>query len=228
MFRPALCGFIALGSVASIAAADVVYVDAQSVIFDAGREVSTLDGMLPVGIDIPAGADYMYVSEVSGLVRAHPVLQWGGPDGNMTTLNDTDIDSYNRISGLVHPGTMPLVGVFLTDSLPDESAPARLDFYSVGTEFAELSPLVAQSFHVGDGWNSAEAMHKFWIPEGATRLYLGFADAGFFTGDPSRNGGAYHDNSGGFNADVQFHVVPTPGAIALLGMGGLVGIRRRR
>ena len=228
MFRAALSGLIALGSVASVAAADVVYVDGKSVIFDAGREAPTLDGLLPVGIDIPAGADYMYVSEVTGLVRAHPTHQWHGPDGSTTTVNDTDIDSYNFISGLVHPRTLPLLGVFLTESLPDEAAPARLDFYGVGTEFAELSPVVAQSFHVGDGWNSAEAMHKFWIPEGATRLYLGFADASFFTGDPASDGGAYDDNAGGFNADVQFHVIPTPGALALLGMGGLVSIRRRR
>jgi len=224
MRKSGIIGMLALAGAATLAAADVVFVDGRSAIFDAGRGVATLDGMLPPMLEIPAGADYVYLPEVTGLVRAHPVLQWGGPDGNATTLNDTDINSYLGISGLIHPRTLPLLGVFLPNGEPENPAPSRLDFYALGSDFASLSPVMGQSFFVGDGWADALTMHKFMVPAGATRLYLGLADAGYFTGEPM----AYADNEGGFSADVRFHVVPAPGAMALLGLGGLVSIRRRR
>lgn len=224
MRRAASVSLIALGGLAGIASADVINVDAKAVIFDAGRAAPTLDGLLPPMLAVPQNADYVFVPEVTGLVRAHPVLQWGGPDGNMTTLNDTDINSYQGISGLIHPGTLPLLGVFLTDDEPETPAPDRLDFYQLGSDFASLAPGLGQSFFIGDGWADAETMQQFTVPEGATRLYLGLADAYYFTGDP----GQYADNDGAFVADVQFHLVPAPGSIALLTLGGLMAVRRKR
>lgn len=215
---------LALGGLSGLASADVVNVDARAVIFDAGRASGTLDGLLPPMVEVPAGADYVYLPEVSGLVRAHPALQWAGPDGNSATLNDTDINSYQSISGLVHPKTLPLLGVFLNESLPEGAAPARLDYYSIGSNFASFSPVLGQSFFIGDGWTDGEVNQHFVVPAGATRLYLGLADASYFTGDP----GAYIDNQGSFTADVQFHVVPAPGSLALLGLGGVVTLRRKR
>lgn len=217
------CALAAMG-VASVASADVVQVDAKAAIFDAGRDVPTLDGQLPPMLEIPQGAYSMQFAEVTGLVRAHRSLQWAGPDGNDTTLNDTDINSYEGISGIVHPRTLPLVAVFLGDDAPEGSAPARLDFYSIGSEFSSLSPVVGQSFFVGDGWNSAELAQEFMIPQGATRVFFGLADASYFTGEP----GAYSDNDGWFSADVRFNLVPAPGSLALLGLGGLAVARRRR
>lgn len=228
MRRTAMCGVLAVSGIAGAAMADVVLVDGQAAIFDAGRAETTLDGVLPPVIEIPAGAVSMYVPEVTGLVRANPNLQWAGPDGNTTTRNDTDINSYNSISGLIHPRTMALLGVFLTDNEPEGQAPSRLDYYQIGDTFESFSPVLRQSFFIGDGWADGETMHEFMIPAGATRLYLGMADAGYFTGDPSEGGGAYDDNSGSFAADIRFNVVPAPGAVALLGLGGLVGVRRKR
>lgn len=224
MRKSGIIALMVLAGAASLATADVVLVDGRSAIFDAGRVAPTTDGQLPPMLSIPAGADFVFVPEVTGLVRAHPVLQWGGPDGNSTTLNDTDINSHLGISGLIHPRTLPLLGVFLGAAEPENPAPARLDFYALGSEFASLSPVIGQSFFVGDGWADAQNMHKFMVPAGATRLYLGLADAGYFTGDPM----AYFDNEGGFAADVRFNIVPAPGAMALLGLGGLVTVRRRR
>ncbi|MDQ7012269.1 MAG: PEP-CTERM sorting domain-containing protein [Planctomycetota bacterium] len=224
MSRKALVGLLAVSGLAQFAAADIVAVDAKSAIFDAGRDAPTLDGQLPPMLALPDGAASMNVTEVLGIVRAHPVLQWGGPDGNFTTANDSDIASYQGISGFIHPGTLPLVAVFLSDEAPQESAPARLDFNSIGSNFASLSPEIGQTFFVGNGWTDGGVLQEFVVPTGATRVFFGLADAGFFTGEPT----GYADNEGAFAADVSFNVVPAPGSIALLGFGGLIATRRRR
>ena len=51
-----------------------------------------------------------------------------------------------------------------------------------------------QSFFVGDGLTGTGTgtVQRFVIPEGATALYLGFADGNYFAGDPSW----YSDNTG--------------------------------
>ena len=225
MLNNRLIGIVALAGIAQIASADIVAVDAKSAIFDAGRAVPTLDGQLPPMVAVPDGADYVTLPEVTGLVRAHHKLEWAGPDGNTTTLNDTDISSFQGISGIVHPSTLPLVGVFLSDDLPEEGdTPSRLDFYDLGSSFASLSPEINQTFFIGDGWTDGAVLQQFMVPAGATRFFLGLADAGFFTGAP----GAYADNEGAFTADVRFNIVPAPGAIALFGLGALVTVRRRR
>lgn len=218
-------GILALAGLAPLASADIVSVDAKAAIFDAGRDTPNLDGVLPPMLAVPDGAVSFNVPEVTGLVRAHRFLTWAGPDGNTETLNDTEIDSFQGISGITHPATLTLIGVFLTDDLPEESAtPDSLNFYDLGSSFASLAPALGQSFFIGDGWGDGEVLQEFIVPDGATRLYFGFADGSYFTGTP----GAYEDNEGAFVADVIFNVVPAPGSVALLGLGGLVAARRRR
>ena len=95
---------------------------------------------------------------------------------------------------------------------------------SLGSNFGSLSPEIGQSFFVGNGWTDGGMLQDFVVPTGATRVFFGFADAGYFTGEP----GTYADNDGAFAADVSFNVVPAPGSIALLGLGGLIATRRRR
>lgn len=224
MYKSGLLSVVALAGLASIASADIVTVDAKAAIFDAGRDTPTLDGLLAPGIAVPTGTAYVTVPEVTGLVRAHPALTWAGPDGNPDTLNDTDINSYAGISGIIHPNTLALLGVFLTDAPPENPAPDRLDFYDLTSNFTSLSPELGQAFFIGDGWTDGAVLQQFNVPAGATRLYLGLADAGWFTGDP----GAYIDNEGSFDADVYFTAIPAPGSLALLGVGGFVTLRRRR
>ena len=76
-------------------------------------------------------------------------------------------------------------------------APARLDFSmnAHSESFAELSPLLGQTFFIGDGTTPSGLQQRFVIPAGATRFYLGFADAFSFQGPP----GAYADNTGGLS-----------------------------
>jgi hypothetical protein len=99
----------------------------------------------------------------------------------------TDVTSYEGISGIVHRGNgMFLTGVFLTDDPPSELAPQRLDFTD-REQFEVLAPEIAQTFFVGDGEG-----RRYCVPAGATRLFLGFADAFLYQGPP----GWYDNNDG--------------------------------
>ena len=100
------------------------------------------------------------------------------------------------------PGVGALVGVFETATGPTSGTPpATLDFTVIGTNFASLSPALNQVFFIGDGLtgDGSGSVQQFMVPLGATRLYLGCADAGNYNGSP----GAYSDNSGTFTVSFQ-------------------------
>lgn len=137
----------------------------------------------------------MIVTDTFGSVRPSATAAQSGADGNRSGL-ETDIASAGGVSGIVNRNnTMFLVGVFLADKVPQEGEhPERLGFTD-NEDFAELAPLVGQTFFVGDGEGKS-----FVIPPGATRLFLGFADAQDFRGDP----GYYGNNSGQLTVTVSF------------------------
>jgi hypothetical protein len=93
---------------------------------------------------------------------------------------------------------MFLVGVFLTDSPPSKPAPPRLDFTT--REFDLLAPRIGQTFLIGDGKG-----HKYRVPSGATRLFVGFADAFGYQGAP----GWYENNAGNLTVTA---AIPGPSA----------------
>jgi Domain of unknown function DUF11 len=110
-----------------------------------------------------------------------------GPDGLGYGSN---IFSLGSISGYEGPA-LGLTGVF-TNGSPSGSPPADYS-YGGGTEPATFSPQLNQVFFIGDGINSnSGALQLFIVPANATELWLGFGDAGSFTGPP----GAYGDNPG--------------------------------
>jgi hypothetical protein len=80
--------------------------------------------------------------------------------------------------------------VFLTDEEPADPAPARIDFTD-NEDFDRLQPEIAQTFFIGDGVG-----RSYLVPDDATRLFLGFADAysgaGYCNGKPG-----YYDNNAG-------------------------------
>jgi hypothetical protein len=108
-------------------------------------------------------------------------------------------------------------------------APATLSYD--GSNPQSLSPLLHQVFYIGDGRagfdNATGASLRFTAPAGATRLYLGVADAAGWTG----SAGFYSDNQGSFSVDVTLAPVPEPTtwALMLAGLGAvsLLGKRRR-
>jgi hypothetical protein len=99
-----------------------------------------------------------------------------GPDGNLGA--DRSVAAVNVLSGISYRGdfSMPLVGVFLGASLPGV-APAALDFRGV-ENFQRVDPVPGQVFWIGDGLTGTGFgdVQEFGIPDGATRLVLGFID----------------------------------------------------
>ena len=173
---------------------------AQANIFGAGSDFAPGPGgggggVLPSSIQLPEGSSVVTFPAVTGKITARMgSLPYTGATGDGT--GETDITSYGGISGIVdRRHGMFLVGVFLTDEPPSTSAPERLDF-SKNERFETLAPQVGQTFFVGDGGD-----RTIRVPPGATRLFLGFADA-YSLGESARQGnyqgrpGYYGNNDG--------------------------------
>jgi len=120
---------------------------------------------------------------------------------------------------------MFLIGVFLDDQEPAGAAPARVDFSN--DSFTSFSPILSQTFFIGDGLTGTGVgdVQTFNVPAGATRLFLGFADAFNFQGPA----GTYVDNGGTLQVTVTATPAPEPSSsvLALLGVG-VAALRRRR
>lgn len=130
----------------------------------------------------------------------------GGPMVNHMT------GAENGIADVTAP-LSTLLGVFLDDSVPNSSAaPGALSFAGVGgLDFTSLTPGLKQVFFIGNGLGAGSTIQQFWVPTGATRLYLGTMD-----------GFEWNNNAGAFNLDVNFtSAVPEPETYALM-LAGLV------
>jgi hypothetical protein len=163
------------------------------------------------------GASVVSFSSITGFVDLGcPGGCGGGPDGELLA-QAFDLTSFNGISGMFSDRRQPLYGVFVGAVEPADPAPARLHFEG-NTSFASLSPLLNQTFFIGDGLTGtgSGSIQEFVVPAGATRLYFGIAD-GFGSGSPP---GGYANNSGSFQVDVS---VPEPATWALLLAGLAVG-----
>ncbi len=107
-------------------------------------------------------------------------------DGDTTFLvangatNPTSVPStsLNGISNTRAP-IGAVMGVFLSSAAPNlTSAPTGLDFgTTTQRDYASVSPLLKQTFFVGDGKRSTGETQSIVIPTGATKLYLGMMDA---------------------------------------------------
>jgi hypothetical protein len=108
-----------------------------------------------------------------------------------------------------------LVGLFLGSTSPTgTTSPAAISYN--GLDFLSSAPLIGQIFFIGDGLTSdtfsgsfGGQAQQFFVPDGATRLFLGTSDAfGWF------------NNNGAFSVSVT--AVPEPQVWALL-IVGLLG-----
>lgn len=148
------------------------------------------------------------------------------PFGHSTTT----VYGMNGLSDAFGNTQLPLVAVFTTDADPSgQAAPAALAAWDASAP-TSLAPALHQVFYVGDGragFNDAGgAVLQFTAPATATRLYLGFADAGSFNG----TSGWYQDNPGAMAATVLLSAVPEPAtwALGLAGLAWLGAAARRR
>jgi hypothetical protein len=146
------------------------------------------------------------------------------PDG--PAIGTTNVNGMGRIGGISAPTSGFLAAVFLGPSLP-----GSLPTHNVVSSIDELSysPELGQVFFVGDGRTSGDLLQQFLVPDGATRMYFGIADASTFWGDPD----FYDDNLGSYNIEYsvsgQSTPVPEPQTVALLAFGfGALGVIRRR
>jgi hypothetical protein len=216
-------------------------VNATDSVYAAGgyaSNASSFGGTAPIGIAIAPGVTSITFSGVTGLVTVN-----GG------TLNDADgvgsvsgeiNTGFMSLSGITTPTAGDITGVFVGAGGPSGTAPTALNFDGAGgTSFTSLSAAIDQVFFVGDGLtgDGTGTTQTFYVPTGATELYLGLSDAcGYGPGGPS----CYGDNSGTFslNYDEAGSVtpppppptVPEPSSLALLGTGVLAacGVLRNR
>jgi hypothetical protein len=169
-----------------------------------------------IGLGFSPG-DALIFSATGGVAVGPSVPATNTPDGvsNFSMTNYGD-----GISAPTSVRLSALMAVFLGAGDPTGTpTPAQLDF-SGGIDFASVSPGLNQIFFIGDGLTSRSfvpsdppgARQLFYVPAGATRLFLGSSD-----------GFGWFNNGGRFIVDVEIDrdptPVPAPPTLALLLIG---------
>ncbi len=181
-------------------------VNGKANIYAAGQSVAP-DGELPYEIDFnPQEAQAVEFSSVTGTVSNGSAN--GGPDGSLwngdPNVVGIMIESSNNLSTIAFLKRFAfMTGVFLGASAAAPPAPHGLIFTNAD-QFETLSPLVAQTFFIGDGLTGTGngATQIFVIPEGASRLFIGIADA--CNVKSFARPSCYFDNSGSFTGKITF------------------------
>lgn len=212
----------------ALAQVGATYIDAKSNIFGYGVGTPAPGGggggLVALTIDLTPGVGRTLTLTANGEAT------WGGgtptgPDGGFFAAS-TNIAGVGPISGFAAPRSGHLVALFLEAGDPDGLPAPDAISYPDDASLSALSyaPAIRQVFFVGDGEvdSGTGVIQTFFVPDNATRLVFGIADAFAFAGAA----GWYDDNQGGFN--VAYAIVPTPGTGLLFGMGLLAATRRRR
>lgn len=183
-------------------------------------------GTLPIGVDLGPGVGRVVTfPSIQGTISPAPGVM-NGAEGGQHWSSRTNINATDRLSGIIHEDrNLFLMGVFLPEEW-NSPAPEALTFRD-SEDYLELSPLLGQTFLIGNGRTSDGLERRFVAPDAATRLYLGFADAWDFQGDV----GFFDDNTGELGVSVRVTPIPEPSAVLIWGLAGLgaaIGINRRR
>jgi hypothetical protein len=196
-------------------------------------------GTVPNGVSV-SGLSYITLT-AAGSISLNSQGSFNDPDGlsggNPVYVATSFNSGFGSISGITAPGGGYLVGVFVGPGGPTGTAPTALTYDSTSTDLASYNPLLDQAFFIGDGLtgDGTGTAQQFFVPTGATELYLGISDACNFEGAPS----CYGDNSGTLT-NVSYTGVtsggtspsptPEPSSLILLATGAMsaTGALRRR
>jgi hypothetical protein len=191
-------------------------------------------GAVPGSISV-AGSTYVTLNAI-GSATINAGGNFNDPDGFAAGTSTSIETGYGSISGITAPGRGYLVGVFVGPGGPTGAAPASLTYTTADTEDASYDPLLDQVFFIGDGLtgDGTGTNQEFYVPTGATELYLGISDASGYDGAPN----CYADNFGGYSvtytdtttSSTPPSAVPEPSSLLLLATGALsaAGTLRRR
>jgi hypothetical protein len=211
-------------------------VNATDVIYAAGTQsgiAAGAGGTVPSGYDITGFGSLTFLT--TGSITLNSGRNINDPDGTSSENSSSYNAGSGGIAGIVAPNDGFLVGVFLGMGGPSGSAPSALDFTTgSGTAFTSLSPELDQVFFIGDGLtgDGSGSTQTFYIPTGATELYLGISDACGYSGGPS----CYGDNAGAYAVSIDelppsgAPTVPEPESLMLVGTGilSMAAMLRRR
>jgi hypothetical protein len=108
-------------------------------------------------------------------------------------------------------GQEPPIRSFSSTDFP---VPGRPD--TIRDNFAELAPALAQTFFIGDGRTGSGSgdIQRFLVPEGATRLFLGYADGLNLGRDGTVPPCCYGDNAGTITASFSVSGLPPDRMVA--------------
>ena len=208
-------------------AASTYTISATANIYSAGLSVpvgpgGSGAGILPTLITLSPGQNVFQFSATGSVTENYGNGVYHGPDGGLN--GGLTVLAYGGLSGFITGQNVPLAGVFLSGAAPFDPAPPTLDFTAggLGLNFTTLAPQLGQVFFIGDGQTDGAITQTFYVPAGATRLFLGFPDAPFGSGLP----GAFDDNAG--SLDVTVMAVPEPASVFGLGALALVTVLHRR
>ncbi len=169
------------------------------------------------GLSIVSGTALVFSASglVSNGVCGPPFCPFFGPDGGLKLDQPVLFHEPGQENGISNLGSPinALVGVFLGPDVPSlQSPPPELDFNGAASQnYLVLSPLVRQTFFIGDGLADGVTAQQVFAPAGATRLFLGTAD-----------GCCWYDNQGAFTVHVAQIPEPSARALLLIGLCGLL------
>jgi len=178
-----------------------VTVPATANIFAAGQSAA-FSGTLPPVITFAAGSIEAIAFGAAGQITLGAGEPYSGPAG-IAFPGGTDLTSINGLSGIIALNSgFFLTGVFVDDSVPAGAGPPILNFTDA-EGFLTLRPLLFQTFYIGNGVSGA-VRKIFFVPPGATRLFLGISDGCVLANGPP---GCYNDNEGKFIAEALLYPV---------------------
>jgi hypothetical protein len=132
--------------------------------------------------------------------------------------------SYNTGTGIYAGISAPYAGYLTGLFTGSDTATGTPTSYTLASEAASsFSPSQNQAFFIGDGLtgDGTGAEQTFYVPTGATTLYLGISDSCGYGGGPS----CYGDNGGSFSVSYTTvasgtpSTTPEPSSLVLLATG---------